>query len=118
MGFQCNPKVVLLGSKVWSGIPLLYPFVLPGLCADQGGGEEPHGDGVPDAEDVEKRKAVIRSLKAAYSLRSRFVRYGNTIDELETVRNFMLDTWLLFSNSRRPAAGLIQRSSSLTIWSR
>ena len=48
------------------------------------------------AEDVEKRKAVIRSLKAAYSLRSRFVRHGNTIDELETVRNLMLDTWLLF----------------------
>jgi hypothetical protein len=47
-------------------------------------------------KDVEKRKAVIRNLKAAYSLRSKFVHHGHTIADLETVKNFMLDTWVFF----------------------
>jgi hypothetical protein len=48
------------------------------------------------ANNVEKRRAVIRNLKAAYSLRSRFVHHGHTIDELDAVRSFMLDAWIFF----------------------
>ena len=48
------------------------------------------------ADTVEKRKATIRSLKDAYALRSRFVHHGHTIDQLETVRRFLLDAWVLF----------------------
>lgn len=48
------------------------------------------------ADTVEKRKAAIRNLKDAYALRSRFVHQGHTIDELETVRSFVLDAWVLF----------------------
>ena len=48
------------------------------------------------ANDLEKRRAAIRNLKAAYALRSRFVHHGHTIDQLETIRAFMLDAWVLF----------------------
>lgn len=47
-------------------------------------------------KNLEERKATIRNLKAAYKLRSRFVHHGHSIDELETVRAFMLNVWLLF----------------------
>ena len=48
------------------------------------------------ANTMEKRRAVIRNLKAVYGLRSRFVHHGHTIDELDTLRTFMLDAWVLF----------------------
>jgi hypothetical protein len=48
------------------------------------------------AKTVEKRRAVIRNLKDAYTLRSKFIHHGHTIDELETVRSFMLDVWIFF----------------------
>jgi hypothetical protein len=48
------------------------------------------------ADTLEKRKAAIRNLKDAYALRSRFVHHGHTIDQLETVRRFLLDAWVLF----------------------
>lgn len=50
------------------------------------------------ANTVEKRKAVIRHLKAAYTLRSRFVHHGHTIEERETVWQFMIDAWALFTS--------------------
>lgn len=49
------------------------------------------------ANKVEERRAAISNLRTAYSLRSRFVHHGNTIDELETVRTFMLNAWVLFT---------------------
>lgn len=48
------------------------------------------------AKTVEKRRAVIQNLRNAYALRSRFVHHGHTIDELETVKSFMIDAWVLF----------------------
>jgi len=48
------------------------------------------------AEGLEERQAKIRNLKAAYALRSKFVHHGRTIDDVETVRVFMLDAWSLF----------------------
>ena len=48
------------------------------------------------ADTLDKRKAAIRNLKDAYALRSRFVHHGHTIDQLETVRRFLLDAWVLF----------------------
>ena len=53
------------------------------------------------AKTVEKRRAVIRNLKDAYTLRSKFIHHGHTIDELETVRSFMLDVWIFFSRARK-----------------
>jgi hypothetical protein len=50
------------------------------------------------ANTGEARRAVIRNLKSAYALRSKFVHHGHTIDELETVRTFMVNTWTLFTS--------------------
>ncbi len=47
------------------------------------------------AKSVEKRRAVIRNLREAYTLRSRFIHHGHTIDQLETVKSFMIDAWVL-----------------------
>ena len=50
------------------------------------------------ANTGEKRRAAICNLRAAYALRSKFVHHGHTIDELETVRSFMLDVWVFFTS--------------------
>jgi hypothetical protein len=51
-----------------------------------------------DTRRVEARRAVIRNLKDAYALRSKFVHHGHGIDELETVRAFMTNAWVLFTS--------------------
>jgi hypothetical protein len=48
------------------------------------------------ARTLEPRRATVRHLKDAYRLRSKFIHHGETIDEVETVKTFMLDTWRLF----------------------
>jgi Apea-like HEPN len=48
------------------------------------------------ANTLEERRATVRHLKDAYRLRSKFIHHGQTIDEIETVRTFMLDAWKLF----------------------
>jgi Apea-like HEPN len=48
-------------------------------------------------DDSEKRRAAVRNLKATYTLRSNFVHHGHTtIDELDTVKTFMTNSWALF----------------------
>jgi hypothetical protein len=49
------------------------------------------------ANTVGKRQEVIRNLKAAYALRSRFVHHGHTIEERETIWRFMINAWALFT---------------------
>jgi hypothetical protein len=51
-----------------------------------------------NANTVEKRQEIIRTLKAAYALRSRFVHHGHTIEERDTVWRFMIEAWALFTN--------------------
>lgn len=51
-----------------------------------------------NASTVEKRKAIIRNLKAAYALRSKFIHHGHTIEERETVWRFMIEAWAFFTN--------------------
>jgi hypothetical protein len=46
---------------------------------------------------VVKRQQIIRNLKAAYALRSKFVHHGNTIEDREIVRQFMINAWALFT---------------------
>jgi hypothetical protein len=48
------------------------------------------------ANTLEERRATVRHLKDAYRLRSKFIHHGETIDDIETVRTFMLDAWRLF----------------------
>lgn len=49
------------------------------------------------ANTGDKRGAVIRNLKAVYALCSRFLHHGHTLDQLETIRTFMLNAWMLFT---------------------
>lgn len=51
-----------------------------------------------NANTVEKRQEIIRTLKAAYALRSRFIHHGHTIEERETVWRFMIAAWALFTS--------------------
>ena len=50
-----------------------------------------------NANTVEKRQEIIRNLKAAYALRSKFIHHGHTIEERETVWRFMISAWALFT---------------------
>ena len=50
-----------------------------------------------NASTVEERQRIIRNLKAAYALRSRFIHHGHTIEERETVWQFMISAWALFT---------------------
>jgi hypothetical protein len=50
-----------------------------------------------NASTVEERQRIIRNLKAAYALRSRFLHHGHTIEERETVWQFMISAWALFT---------------------
>jgi hypothetical protein len=50
-----------------------------------------------NADTVGERQQIMRNLKAAYALRSRFVHHGSTIEERETVWRFMINAWALFT---------------------
>jgi hypothetical protein len=45
---------------------------------------------------VQERKEIIKNIKAAYALRSSFIHHGESIDidDLETLKKFMCNTWL------------------------
>lgn len=44
-------------------------------------------------DSLEKRKRIIRVTRDTYALRSRFVHHGGSIDDLETMREFMQYAW-------------------------
>lgn len=58
-----------------------------------------------NADTVEKRQEIIRNLKAAYALRSRFVHHGHTIEERETIWHFMFNAWFLFTTLAKVSQG-------------
>ncbi len=45
---------------------------------------------------VEERKLIVKNIKDTYALRSAFIHHGKhiKIEDLQTLRKFMLDTWL------------------------
>jgi hypothetical protein len=47
---------------------------------------------------VEERLKIIRNLKAAYALCSKFVHHGHTIQERQAMWRFMIDAWALFTS--------------------
>ncbi|MDP9314192.1 MAG: HEPN domain-containing protein [Chloroflexota bacterium] len=48
-------------------------------------------------DTANERQDMAANLRKAYSLRSKFVHHGQTIEEVETIRQFMLNTWRLFT---------------------
>ena len=47
---------------------------------------------------VEERKLIVKNIKDTYALRSSFIHHGKSvsIEDLETLKKFMFDTWLCF----------------------
>lgn len=47
---------------------------------------------------IEERKLIIKNIKETYALRSSFIHHGKSvsIEDLETLKKFMFDTWLCF----------------------
>lgn len=45
---------------------------------------------------IKERKEVVRNLKAVYSLRSRYLHHGHSAAELEELKGFYMNTWILF----------------------
>lgn len=48
-------------------------------------------------EDIAQRKAIIRSVKNIYGVRSRYLHHGHSKSELEEVSEFMKYVWLSFA---------------------
>jgi hypothetical protein len=46
--------------------------------------------------EINERKEVVRNLKAVYSLRSRYLHHGHSATELEELKGFYMNTWILF----------------------
>lgn len=42
----------------------------------------------------EERKQIINRVKSVYTLRSKFIHHGHSIDDLQTLERFMFDAWL------------------------
>jgi hypothetical protein len=38
----------------------------------------------------------VRTVKAAYGLRSRFIHHGQTVEDLDTTQEFLLIVWRFF----------------------
>ncbi len=45
----------------------------------------------------QERVSIVTNLKKVYHLRSKFVHHGKTIEDLETLKEFMLNAWMFFS---------------------
>lgn len=48
------------------------------------------------AKSLEARKAIVSSVDQAYRLRSAFIHHGNSIEDVETVRRFLVHAWETF----------------------
>jgi hypothetical protein len=44
----------------------------------------------------DERRSIVRTVKAAYGLRSRFIHHGQTVEDLDTTQEFLLIVWRFF----------------------
>ena len=49
-------------------------------------------------KSIEERKVIIKIVRTAYDLRTSFVHHGATIDDFETMENFMLRAWVTITS--------------------
>lgn len=45
----------------------------------------------------QERISIVTNIKKVYHLRSKFVHHGKTIEDLETLKEFMINAWMFFS---------------------
>ena len=48
------------------------------------------------SQELAERKSIIKSVKAVYGLRSRYLHHGHTSSELETLSYFFLKVWVFY----------------------
>jgi hypothetical protein len=48
------------------------------------------------AQELQKRKSIIKTIKSVYGVRSRYLHHGHTSSELELVSEFMMCVWVFF----------------------
>ena len=48
------------------------------------------------AQKLEDRKAIIKTIKSIYGVRSRYLHHGHTSSELELISRFMRHIWIFF----------------------
>lgn len=57
------------------------------------------------AQELEKRKDIVKNVKAVYGLRSKYLHHGHSINELEQLGKFFINVWVFFvsliNNSNR-----------------
>lgn len=48
------------------------------------------------AQKLDARKAIIKSIKSIYGVRSRYLHHGHTSSELKLISDFMMHVWVFF----------------------
>lgn len=48
------------------------------------------------AEQLDKRKAILRNIKTVYGLRSNYLHHGHSISEIKEIKEFLYTIWLFF----------------------
>lgn len=48
------------------------------------------------SHELTERKAIIKTIKSVYGLRSRYLHHGNTADELEDISEFLYYVWIFY----------------------
>jgi DNA polymerase III delta prime subunit len=47
--------------------------------------------------DLDERKKIVKNVKDTYSIRSKFIHHGQSISDLEVLRDFMRHIWIFFT---------------------
>lgn len=50
------------------------------------------------AQELEKRKDIVKNVKAVYGLRSKYLHHGHSTNELEQIGRFFFNVWVFFVN--------------------
>ncbi len=48
------------------------------------------------AQELTKRKAIIKMIKSIYGVRSRYLHHGHTSSELKLISEFMMQVWIFY----------------------
>lgn len=48
------------------------------------------------AQELSKRKFIIKTIKSAYGVRSRYLHHGHTSSEMEIISEFMMQVWIFY----------------------
>ncbi|MES2917995.1 MAG: hypothetical protein V4729_05180 [Pseudomonadota bacterium] len=50
------------------------------------------------AQQLEKRKSIVKNVRAVYGLRSRYLHHGHSSSELDQLSEFFMNVWVFFWN--------------------